>query len=496
MRYNSRACPLMTFNAPFFLFFFFPAALLVFLAAGARLRVWALLAASLLFYAWGSPLFLPLILVLAAANYWLGQKLARRPAQRWLLAAGLVLNIGLLVVFKVAARYWPDALNLAASLGGINVPAALPLYLKQVALFPLGLSYLAFQGAAYLLDIRKNPAQRAASLGEFSTYFLLFPKLIAGPITRYRELAAGLRRPQVNLSMLAEGARRFTGGLAKKVLIADQLSRLVDSGVFAQTAPNLSTGMAWLVMLAYTLQIYYDFSGYTDMAIGLGQMFGLRLPENFSRPYISRSISEFWRRWHITLSTWFRDYVFYPLERKRHGAGGLRQPLNILIVFLLTGLWHGVSPTFALWGALHGLAIAFENTAAGRRLTGWWPPLQHLYTLLTLMAGWVFFRSPGVGFALGLLRTMAGFPTGSGVLPYSVLPPLEAPFWLALTAGLILALPLDAVLKPARARWVERFAGLGMLPGIALDAARIGLLWVSLVVLAGSQYQPYIYGGF
>ncbi len=486
----------MSFNAPLFLFFFLPLVLLAFLLAGQKMRLWLLLAASLIFYAWGAPLYFPIILGLTAANYWLGKKLAQTPKKKWPLATGLAANIGLLAFFKLAVRYWPTALNLVASLTGLTVPDAVPLYLQKVIIFPIGLSFLAFQGAAYLLDIRKNPGNAAGSLKEFTTYLLLFPKLLAGPIVRYRDISGQLQKPSPTTSELANGARRFISGLAKKVLIADQLARLVDGGVFAQASPNLTTGMAWLEILAYTFQIYYDFSGYTDMAVGLGRMFGLRFPENFNRPYISRSISEFWRRWHITLSSWFRDYVFYPLERKRHGAGGLRQSVNILIVFLLTGLWHGVTLNFVIWGGLHGLAIAFENTRAGKKLATLPRPLQHGYALAIILAGWVFFRSPTVLYALKFLRALAGFPTGNGMVPYSVLPPLEAPFWLALAAGAILALPIQEAAKALRGRAAVLYPRSGRLLEVTIDAAQIGLLWISLVVLAGSSYQPYIYGGF
>ena len=483
----------MTFNAPLFLFFFLPVVLGIYLLLGQRGRVWLLLAASLIFYTWGAPLYTPVILLLAVFNFWLGQKLAREPERRWLLTAGVTTNIGLLAFFKITVRYWPQILSLTAGLTGWVLPKTAAAYLQKGFVFPLGLSFLAFQGTAYLLDIRKNPQNAASSLRDCLTYLLLFPKLLAGPIVRYREITAQLRSPTVTSAQLADGVRRFITGLAKKLLIADQLARLTDGGIFAQSAPNLTTGIAWLALLAYTLQIYYDFSGYTDMAIGMGQMFGLRFAENFNHPYISRSISEFWRRWHITLSSWFRDYVFYPLERKRHSAGGLRQPANILIVFLLTGLWHGVSVNFLLWGGLHGLAIAFENMPAGKKLSRLWSPLQHLYALLIVLTGWVFFRSPSLPFALGYLRTLAGFPTGSGLLPYSILPPLEGPFWLALAAGIVFVLPLREVLKPLEGKLAGAWSAA---LGLALDAGRIGLFWISLIALAGSSYQPYIYGGF
>lgn len=486
----------MNFNTPLFLFFFLPVIVLAFLPAGQKLRLWLLLAASLFFYAWGAPLYFPLIILLAVINYQLGKKLSLQPEKKWPLTAGLVMNIGVLAFFKLTVRYWPQILETAASLGGLAIPEFISLYLQKYFVFPMGLSFLSFQGAAYLLDIRKNPINSARSLKEYLTYLVLFPKLIAGPIVRYRDVGGQLQNMTATAGEMSDGARRFIRGLAKKVLIADQLARLTDGGVFAQAAPNLTTGMAWLVLLTYALQIYYDFSGYSDMAIGLAQMFGLRFPENFNHPYISRSISEFWRRWHITLSGWFRDYVFYPLERKRHGAGGIRQPLNILTVFLLTGLWHGVTLNFIIWGGLHGLAIAFENTPAGKKLSSLPRPLQHAYAMIIILIGWVFFRSPDLHYALVFIQTLAGFPSGNGLAPYSVIPLLEAPFWLAFTAGIALALPVRDIIQSARKRVTARSARLANLLDLAADAGLIGLLWISLVVLAGSSFQPYIYGGF
>lgn len=486
----------MSFNAPLFLFVFLPAVLLACIATGRKLRVWLLLVASVLFYAWGAPQNFPLILALVGVNYLLGRAAARQPEKRWPVILGIVIDISLLAGFKLLARYWPVLAALAVRQAGFELPVSLNLYLQKIIVFPIGLSFLTFQAVAYLLDIRKKPENAAASLWEFALYLLLFPKLLAGPIVRYREIAGQLRNPEIHLAGLANGARRFVTGLAKKVLIADQLAHLVDSGVFSGDLPNLTGGMAWLVILAYTLQIYHDFSGYTDMAIGLGQMFGFRFGENFNYPYISRSIAEFWRRWHITLSGWFREYVFYPLERRRRGAGGLRQAANILIVFLLTGLWHGVTPNFVIWGGLHGLAIAFETTPAGRKLASLWRPLQHVYALLVIVVGWVFFRSPSTAFALGFLRTLVGFPTGDGHLPYSILPPLEAPFWLALSLGILLALPVKETAMRLKERPAGRWAVFGTGVDLLGDFLLVGLLLFSLVVLAGASYQPYIYGGF
>ena len=268
---------------------------------------------------------------------------------------------------------------------------------------------------------------------------------------------------------------------------------------FALATPNFSTGIAWLVLVGYALQLYFDFSGYTDMAIGLGQMLGFRFVENFNYPYISKSISEFWRRWHISLSSWFRDYVFYPLEFTRRRADRLRQQLHVLIVFVLTGLWHGFTLPFAAWGLLHGLAIALEMGGLGRRLKRALAPLQHTYALAVILIGWVFFRSDSLGYAGQFLARLVGWQGGITPLPYTLTQPLpivDPSVWLALAAGILFSLPV----LPALQKGWQRFAGQRpVLSGIGTVGADLLLLFLlagSVAALTSAQYVTNIYGGF
>lgn len=490
----------MGFNSPFFLFAFLPITILIYTAAGSKLRNLILLLVSLFFYAWGQPLYIPVMLVLIWLNFSLGgsiEKAQNHPARalRLTILAATV-NITMLVFFKAVVTYWPEWLEFVRSQLRIPLSPAWNIYLRQYAAYPLGLSFISFQAIAYQIDIYKKRGAAESHFGRFALYLLLFPKLIAGPIVRYRDIADQLHSREITLQASVEGTRRFIMGLAKKVLIADQLSLLVDRGVFNQGLPNISPAIAWLILICYTLQIYFDFSGYTDMAIGLGKIFGFQFVENFNYPYISKSISEFWRRWHISLSNWFRDYVFYPLERKRHNAKNLTQAGNILIVFLLTGLWHGLTWNFLIWGGLHGLAIALEAGGLGRRLKSLWPPLQYLYTLGIVMIGWVFFRSPTPAYALKYLGTLAGLHQGADALPFTMLPPLEASFWITLALGLLFALPIWPALQRLRANLTAQRPSLALPLETAGDVLLIGLLVLSLVVLAGSTAQPYIYGKF
>lgn len=452
-----------------------------------------LLVISVGFYVWSAPLYSPFLILTLILNFWLarlaGQKSTRPLAARRAFWSGMVYNIGALVFFKIVVRYWQ------ALFAGLGLPPTFTAYLQQYLTFPLGFSFLAFQAVASLVDVYRGHGERVDRFLPYAVYLVMFPRLIAGPIMRYREIAAQMDNRGVTLENMADGARRFIIGLAKKTLIADMLRPLTDYGVFALSVPHLPAGSAWLVLLAYTLQIYFDFSGYTDMAIGLGRMAGFRFPENFNYPYITKSLSEFWRRWHITLSAWFREYVFYPLERRRHGRGGLRQSLNILIVFLLTGLWHGVTPNFILWGALHGTAIALETGSFGKTLRRLPTILQHLYALLIIMIGWVFFRSNTPAYAFGFLKSMLGLAQAD-ILPISILPPLEAPLWLALTAGVIFSLPVMPWLEKfwlSRSTTRPRLTSVG---GVLRDVALLGLLIATIFVLSAATYQPYIYGKF
>ena len=490
----------MTFNSPLFLFVFLPIFLVIYLLLGKKLRNACLLIASVVFYLWGEPLYFPIILVSILFNYfwglWIEQSFEQRPQANLpnqraniLLTIAIIVNISLLFILKFTVTYWQPVFSLLNDRLGILLPSVLRVYFPRLIAYPLGMSFFTFAVVSYMIDVYKRRTAAERSLLRFGLYILMFPKIIAGPIVRYRDVIQHIRERVVSSAGLAQGARRFIFGLAKKVLIADTLAPVVDRGVFSYSPAHLPADVAWLGILCYALQIYFDFSGYTDMAIGLGEMLGFKFTENFNYPYISRSITEFWRRWHISLSSWFRDYLFYPLERR----GSSPQAFNILFVFLMTGLWHGLTLNFAVWGLLQGLAIVLERGRFGGWLRSSLAPVQHIYTLSVLLVGWVFFRSASLSYAWGYLKAMIGLSSGSGILPYSVLPPIQPSTWLALILAILFSIPV----VPAFKRSMAKYAWWATLPAcIARDIGSIALFILSLVALASSTFQPYIYGNF
>jgi alginate O-acetyltransferase complex protein AlgI len=485
----------MNFSSPLFLFAFLPFFLIIYLLTGKKLRPFIFTAASLLFCFWAGPLLFPVILLSTGVNFLFGRQLQKKrdgsQKTKVILVTGVVFNIVLMLGFKLLVAYgpaWINAISTAWSAGSLS--SLQPYLLKGIAL-PVGISFYSFQAIAYLLDIAANHSKAETSLVTFTEYMTAFPKVVAGPIARYRDLGKQLGSRALDWDLAGQGAGRFITGLAKKTIIADRLSLMVDRGVFDQVLPNLSTPSAWLVLACYTLQIYFDFSGYSDMAIGLGMIFGLRFPENFNYPYQAKSITEFWRRWHMTLSGWFREVVFYPLERKRAaGNTWFNRYGNVLIVFLLTGLWHGVTINFLIWGLLHGVLICIETSPVGKVLRKLPTVFQHLYTLVFLMLGWVFFRSNSPAFAAAFLKTLIGMVDPLTITPYSVLVPPTMSLWITLAIAILFSFPSVS--------WLER--KLKIANSTNTEWIRMGvsivLLAVSLLAIASSTFQPYIYGNF
>ena len=375
----------MVFASPIFLFLFLPLVLAAYFAMPRRSGNAVLLAASLVFYVWGEGTTIALLLASVAFNWVLGGKIGdagdTATRHRWLTLA-IAGNLALLAVFKYANFV---VANLSVVLGAFGLGtialAAIPL--------PLGISFFTFHSISYLVDIHRRSAPAQARVDSFGLYILLFPQLIAGPIIRYKDITAQLAQREAHRSDFVEGVRRFVIGLGKKVLVANTLGNVADQ-VFTIAPQELNTPAAWLGIVCYTLQIYFDFSGYSDMAIGLMRMFGFRVLENFNYPYIAQSIREFWRRWHISLSNFFRDYLYIPLGGNQRGK--VRAYLNLSIVFLLCGLWHGANWTFIVWGAWHGLFLVLEHAGLGDLLERAWRPLRHAYVLAAVVSGWVLFR--------------------------------------------------------------------------------------------------------
>jgi alginate O-acetyltransferase complex protein AlgI len=495
------------FTEPVFLFLFLPVLLALYFAPNVRLRLgpeasgtgaraarehasyanWLLLVASVVFYASGGGTFTWLMLGSIAFNYWMAIAIDRArdaPTRaRRLLAAAVAVNLVVLGSFKYA-NFFADNVNTVFRAAGLPVLAV------PRVLLPIGISFFTFHAISYVVDVYRRDASAQKSPVHAALYLLLFPQLIAGPIIRYRDIADQLARRRIGLDDFAYGVRRFVIGLGKKVLIANIVAGPADK-IFAMPSGQLSAGHAWLAVVCYTLQIYFDFSGYSDMAIGLGRMFGFRFPENFRWPYVADTVQEFWRRWHISLSTWFRDYLYVPLGGSR--VSPPRMYFNLVTVFFLCGLWHGASWSFVVWGLFHGAFLVVERlglAAAVRRL---WAPLRHAYLLLVVTIGWVFFRADTLRGAAAFLKAMFGFgmaaPTEFAVSWY-----LTPPLWLALAAGLLGSAPL----VPWLAEWRHRTPAASR--AWSLDAAAVAalslILVASILQVAARSYSPFIYFRF
>ena len=483
----------MVFSSPVFLFLFLPTVLGLHFLVPRKLRNLVLLVASLLFYAWGETFFVLIMLCSITANYLLGvwiDHVRERPTARLVLVLTVLVNIGLLGTFKYA-NFIIDNLNVLlgwAALGTIGV--------DRIHL-PIGISFFTFQAMSYVIDVYRGEAERQKNPVNVALYISLFPQLIAGPIVRYRDVARQLVSRVIDREGFASGVRRFIIGLGKKVLIANTMALPADK-VFALAPDQLTPGTAWLGVACYTLQIYFDFSGYSDMAIGLGRMFGLHFLENFNFPYISKSVREFWRRWHISLSTWFRDYLYVPLGGSRRTPA--RTYLNLVIVFFLCGLWHGASWTFVVWGIYHGVFLVIERLGLERRVERLPRPVRHLYTMLVVVVGWVLFRSETFGQAVAFLASMAGF-AGKAAGTQSLSTYLNAEVVLVLVAGAIGSTPVLGALS----RWRGTLAAPGATANqrsldVALSfAALAGYVLVFLACamsLSAGTYNPFIYFRF
>ncbi len=417
----------MLFSSPTFLVYFLPVVLAVALLLRHRvgLQNLFLLFASLFFYAWGEFDHTVVLLASMFANYGfgLGVHTSRSPASRrgWLVLA-VVFNLALLGGFKYA-NFLVDNLNVVLAASGME-----PIEIDPVHL-PIGISFFTFQAMTYVIDVYRGDAPVEHNPLRVGLYIALFPQLIAGPIVRYRAVAIQIRERLASVEDLAVGVRRFVVGLGKKVLIADSLAPTADA-IFALSSGELAPATAWLGVICFGIQVYFDFSGYSDMAIGLGRMFGFHFPENFNAPYTSRSLQEFWRRWHMSLSFWFRDYVYVPLVAGRHSAA--RGVYALFVVFFLCGLWHGANWNFVMWGVVHGAFVALERTPFGTFIHGKGRPLARIYTLFVIFVAFVFFRASDLPHALDYLAVMFGrVGEASAAYPATLYLDAAVVFWLA-----------------------------------------------------------------
>ncbi len=402
----------MVFSSPIFLCWFLPLVLSAYWLVRDELKTAVLISLSLFFYSWGEPRALLVMLALLFVSYFAALAISKSLSQRrkhLILTLGIIINIGALVFYKYLGFLFENLnslLNSFTNYGSIE-------YKKLV--LPIGISFYVFELVSYLIDVSRGAVAPDRKLSTFIMYVSFFPRLIAGPILRYKTIELALPDRALRFDNVYRGLQRFIIGLGKKVLIADSLAVYADL-TFQTPIAELPTMMAWIGALAYAFQIYYDFSGYSDMAIGLGRIFNFPFLENFRWPYSSKSVTEFWRRWHISLSSWFRDYLYVPLGGNRRGK--LKTYRNLLIVFILCGMWHGASWTFIVWGAYNGVGLAVERFGLKKIIDRWPGWCANLYLLLFTIIGWVIFRSPNISYAteyLSLMFTGGGTPMSSFV---------------------------------------------------------------------------------
>jgi alginate O-acetyltransferase complex protein AlgI len=504
----------MVFSSISFLFYFLPAALILYLAltvpvlVGWRPALWRrlgnlfLFLASCLFYFWGEDFLLWIMLASTLIDYLAGLLIAggyrrgevrelepgapRSGWQRLGLVASIVSNLSFLGFFKYF-NFFVESFN--SSMAAIGLVGAQWEDVAAVTL-PLGISFYTFQSMSYTIDVYRGEVKATRNLIDFACFVTMFPQLVAGPIVRYRDVATQLVHRVVSRPSFVAGVRRFVVGMAKKVLVANVVAKPADQ-IFALTAADLTLPVAWFGVVCYALQIYFDFSGYSDMAIGLGRMFGFDFPENFDYPYIARSIQDFWRRWHISLSTWFRDYLYIPLGGSRGSAP--RTYANLVTVFFLCGLWHGAAWSFVVWGLFHGAFLVVEKAGLDRVLRRAPVALRHLYTVLVVLVGWVLFRAETLPHAGGYLAALVGLGDGDPVR-YPLLRFVTSHVAVMTAVGVAFSAPL---LPAMRRRCSELRSRTAIVAADFAELTALAVLMALVTVhLASGAHNPFIYFRF
>jgi alginate O-acetyltransferase complex protein AlgI len=468
----------MLFSSIVFLFYFLPITLLGYYCLPKIFRNGFLLLMSILFYAWCGTGFAALLMLSVLVNFLIAKQIQRSEstAKKWLIS-GIIINVSLLFVFKY--------LHFFAQLFILQKSQETDEFLKLA--LPLGISFYTFHQLSMLRDLYRDRNLPKVTLVNMSLYVTLFPQLVAGPIVRYKDIIHQIRQRNESSDLFYSGIQRFLIGLSKKVIIANTCASLADA-VFAEEVNILSPGAAWLGIIAYTLQIYFDFSGYSDMAIGLGRMFGFSILENFNLPYIATSIKEFWRRWHISLSTWFRDYVYIPLGGNQKGVA--RTYVNLMLVFLLTGFWHGASWSFLFWGFFHGVFLLIERLGFDKILNRLPSIVGWMYTMLVVIIGWVFFRIEAFGDAALHVQRMFSF-TEDSILGISYF--LNNEYLIVLIIALLLSCFSTQWLakQPIWVKWNHS----GWM-NFAKNTLYLCAFVYSVMMLSSSSYNPFIYFNF
>ncbi|WP_270838888.1 MBOAT family O-acyltransferase [Peptacetobacter hiranonis] len=472
----------MVFSSLVFLFVFLPIVLVLYYLSGKKYRNYLLLLASLFFYAWGEPTYVVIMLISIGANYLCGLLVDEKRADKVRVTGvviSVIFNICMLGVFKYSGFFVKN----------INAAFNTSLPVPEIAL-PLGISFFTFQAMSYVIDVYRKDAKVQKNIFDLSLYISLFPQLVAGPIVRYQTVADQIEERDHNIIKFGDGVRRFIIGLGKKVLLSNSLGMLADS-VFGMQTYQLTVVSTWLSILAYSLQIFFDFSGYSDMAIGLGKMFGFEFLENFNYPYISQSASEFWRRWHISLGSWFRDYVYFPLGGSRRG--NVRTYINLFIVWFLTGFWHGASWTFIAWGLYFGLLIGMEKSYLGKLLNKVPRFVRHIYLLLVVMIGWVFFRADSFSYSIEFIKNM--FFMGTNVIFDGVAASYINDYWFVLVLSMIFCMPIidwfRRKIEVANDKILESNVSY-----VLNSVVYTGIFLIVIFKLVNSTYNPFLYFRF
>lgn len=464
----------MVFSSMVFLCIFLPVVFLLhLLLPGIRAKNGMLLLASLAFYAYGEPVYVILMIASAFVNYLSALLIGKNPAgKKAVMAVNVILNLGVLVLFKYTG-FLAESVN---TIFGTAIPV------PSIRL-PIGISFFTFQAMSYVIDVYRGVTGAQKNFGKVLLYISFFPQLIAGPIVKYHDIAQEIENRTQTVDGVTDGIRRFVVGLSKKVLISNTVGLVADT-LFAADVSGLNAAAAWIGAVSYMLQIYFDFSGYSDMAIGLGEMFGFHFKENFNYPYISGSIREFWRRWHMSLSGWFQEYLYIPLGGSRKGK--IRTVINKFIVFLCTGIWHGANVTFLFWGLYHGCFLMLEEIVPAIREQGGKVKsfFQHVYTLLVVLIGFVFFRANSMHQGAAWIKTMfTGF--GSNTAAMSLALEQLTPLYLVTAAvGIVACCPVKMLVKKGRAYEAVTAAG------------SLALLLLCMLSLASGTYNPFIYFRF
>jgi alginate O-acetyltransferase complex protein AlgI len=480
----------MVFSSILFLLYFLPVFLIVYYLLPNKLRNPWVLIASILFYSWGAPDFIFMVLGSIIADFYLVKYIhqAEGLGKRWLTAVSIVMNVGLLAYFKYA-NFFIDNINLLLADFGVST-----VHWMSVAL-PIGISFFTFQKITYTVDVYRKVHAPLKRIVDYAMYILMFPHLIAGPIVRFNLIADQIEDRKYNETVenRLEGFFRFVIGLSKKVLIANVLGAEVDR-IFAMDALSLSSGLAWTGIIAYAFQIYFDFSGYSDMAIGLALMIGFRFPENFNNPYISQSITEFWRRWHMTLGRFMREYLYIPLGGNRVSIARLY--FNLWIVFFLSGLWHGAAWNFIAWGAFHGLFLVADRLFLLKFLEKIGKVPAIIFTFFVSLIGWVLFRAENLGYAWNYLKSMFSFSSAGQ--------PVELDKKIIIVLSLAIVFSFMGAIKGMEA-WEQRVLGLGSVEawghgGMGAWGLRFGFIVLffvfSVSAIISSGFNPFIYFRF